>query len=326
MRQRILLIMETIEGRLASGSVELVSFARRLGECAALDPLIVIAGAGIGTVAGELASDTGLDVLLLDDPCYTLPNPHELTRALLPLLEEFQPLYCCLLHTMRGSQVAASLAACAARACITAVEALSLEGDVPVFHRALYNGKIEQRLLAGAAGAAITILPGAFSAERPGPADKPGLLLRRSATPGREYLPTGIDRAETTGPSLNDADVIIAAGRGVGAKENLQLVANTAKVFRNGTVGGSRIVCDLGWLPYACQVGATGKTVTPKLYMACGISGSQQHVVGMKNARLIVAVNSDPDAPIFRYAHIGIVDDMLRFLPVFLDLAEAGPA
>ena len=112
----------------------------------------------------------------------------------------------------------------------------------------------------------------------------------------------------------------MAVGRGIGDPENLEIVNALARRLPNAAVAASRPLCDLQWLPYSRQVGATGKTVTPRLYIACGISWAQQHVYGMKDSQWIVAVNTDPHAAIFSVAHIGVVEDLLTFLPL---LAEA---
>ena len=117
---------------------------------------------------------------------------------------------------------------------------------------------------------------------------------------------------------LEDADVIVSAGRGIGKRENLELIRETASIFLNPAIGASRPVCDNRWLPFNQQVGITGKTVMPKLYIACGISGSQQHIAGMKNSQCIVAINKDPNAAIFSVADYCVVEDILSFLPLLV--------
>src|SRR5437773_3340860 len=133
-----------------------------------------------------------------------------------------------------------------------------------------------------------------------------------------------VDQAheESEGPSIEDAPVIVAGGRGLGGPENFALVEELAKAL-GGAVGATRAVVDAGWYPYAAQVGQTGKTVAPKLYIACGISGAIQHKVGMQSSGVIVAINKDPNAPIFDYADLGVVGDVHNVVPKLTELVKA---
>jgi electron transfer flavoprotein alpha subunit len=132
-----------------------------------------------------------------------------------------------------------------------------------------------------------------------------------------------VDQAheESEGPSIEDAPVIVAGGRGLGGPENFGLVEELAKAL-GGAVGATRAVVDAGWYPYAAQVGQTGKTVSPKLYIACGISGAIQHKVGMQSSGVIVAINKDPNAPIFEFADLGVVGDVHAMLPQLTELVK----
>jgi electron transfer flavoprotein alpha subunit len=126
---------------------------------------------------------------------------------------------------------------------------------------------------------------------------------------------------ESEGPSIEDADVIVAGGRGLGSPENFALVEELAKAL-GGAVAATRAVVDAGWYPYASQVGQTGKTVSPRLYIACGISGAIQHKVGMQGSNVIVAINKDPNAPIFEYADLGVVADLHEIVPKLTELVR----
>jgi electron transfer flavoprotein alpha subunit len=221
---------------------------------------------------------------------------------------------------MRNCQIASSLSIDLNAACLTGIESIKIINDRPVFKRSLFNGKFEAEMTADKKQAILTIMPGAFSEssgkinnQKPGDCNVIKLKEQYSA-----FSPETITETGESDNSLEEADVILSAGMGIREEKNLDLLRDTSSIFSNAAIAGSRIVCDQGWLPYSRQVGETGKQVSPKLYMACGISGAYQHISGMKKSRWIVAVNTDPMAPIFKIADYGIVEDLTTFLPLLV--------
>jgi electron transfer flavoprotein alpha subunit len=315
----ILIIIDTIKNKPPASSPELISFAEKLAANDHLPVTIIIAGDNTREAA-EKASLYGLDVIGLEHDDFRYPNPDLLANQITSLIDEFHPAYICLQHTMRGCQTAALVSAAAGFRCITAVESFSLTDNSLSFRRSMYNGKINVDLRPDAVQSVVTVLPGAFPIPDMIPQRRsPGKIQMRKTTGKTSYTPTGIRESAEENVRLEESDVIISAGRGIGARENLELIRSVARLFPNSAVGASRTICDLKWLPFAHQVGVTGKTVSPKLYMACGISGAQQHIAGMKGSQIIVAVNKDPQAAIFSISDYIIVEDLTTFLPLLIE-------
>ncbi len=172
----------------------------------------------------------------------------------------------------------------------------------------------------------ITVLPGVyppFVSQTHSPGSVKKLEFFAPAPPlGSKTI--GFKEATHRDSRLGDAEVIVSAGRGVGKKDNISFIKDLAAIIPRSALGASRAVCDLGWLEYSQQIGITGQNVSPKLYIACGISGAVQHVSGMKGAQNIVAINIDPNAAIFHVAHYCIVEDLSTFIPTLLDEFKTG--
>jgi len=314
-----IIIGEVEEGKVLPVTYELVAFARELSP----GPIaIIILGRDMASAAGEIAQRTGLEVIAVEHAFLDRYSSELWKDVLTEILPRYYPHYIVAAHTSLGQDYAPGLAVRLAACSITSVQGIVWEDGAPVFSRAIFNGK----LLMDVRPEGITVLtvqPGAFRPEvsertAPGPVTRISIQLAPQA-----IVPQGrSSSAEEDALPLTEAPVIISAGRGIGKQEHLDLVYQLAGLFAKAAVGGSRPVCDLGWLPYRSQVGMTGKTVTPKLYIACGISGTPQHVAGMKNSQLIVAINKDPHAAIFRIADYGIVEDLMVFIPLLLEEYE----
>jgi len=181
------------------------------------------------------------------------------------------------------------------------------------FLRRVFNGKLDARLVSSAAITVATVQPGAcdaFTGSSGGSVSNVDADLS-----GQRTAFVQIKVAEASGVDLTKADIVVSGGRGVGAPEKFPEVIQPLADALGGAMGASRPVVDAGWLPHAHQVGSSGQVVTPKLYVACGISGAIQHLVGMKGSNFIVAINKDPDAPIFEVADVGVVADLFDVVP-----------
>ncbi|OHD65390.1 MAG: hypothetical protein A2176_15665 [Spirochaetes bacterium RBG_13_51_14] len=315
----IFVIIDTIMNKPQASGFELISFAEKLAEIRSMTAWIIIAGENIRDTAEEAAL-SGHDVIGLEHEALRFPNPDLLARETMRLMDEHRPRYVCFQHTMRGCQAAAHLSAVAGVSCITGVESFTVKENRPVFRKSLFNGKINIDLAPAGEQSAVTVLPGAYAAPDTSEISRsPGLVeIRKIDGKSSPCKPLGISESVEESVRLEESDVIVSAGRGIGARENLDLIRAVAKLFLNAGVGASRTICDQKWLSYAHQVGVTGKTVSPKLYMACGISGAQQHIAGMKGSQTIVAINKDPQAAIFSIADYIIVEDLTTFLPILI--------
>jgi electron transfer flavoprotein alpha subunit len=226
-------------------------------------------------------------------------------------------------HTSVGYDVAPRLAARHSWALATNVARAAWESNQVKAHRAAYGGRVHAELQLQGSPVLLTLQTGAFPAARDA---KPGGKVEAgeaqvSEADSRQKV-TGHVQPEATGVDIAQADVVVAIGRGLKEKENVKLAEELAKAL-GGVVAGSRPIVDAGWLPRDRQVGVSGKTVKAKLYVALGISGQVQHISGMKGCELIVAVNKDPNAPIFKVAHVGVTGDVFKVIPALMKELQA---
>lgn len=321
----VLVVLDTIEDQLCQQGLELLNFAVKLNKASESNIMLLLYGKDICSLADAIAEEHGFSVLICEDEGLFYPNPELVRQILRAVAREFNPGTICLLHNVRNCQTAATLAMDLGAAVITGVESMTTDGHGIAFTRSIFNGKLKQPIKSKGRNRIVTILPGAFgmTEHKNNKANGQGIVQRRNyPLADGSYRPIEIRRESPSGPGIEEADVIIAAGRGVGKRENLLLLENTASLFHNSAIAASRPLCDLKWLPFSSQVGITGKTVAPRLYMACGISGTNQHLTGMKGAHCIVAINNDPRAAIFSVADYIVIDDLNEFLPALIKAHE----
>lgn len=306
-------VAEQRKGCIAGETYEGVAFARTVGN--GRRPVILLPGKGVRDQALEISRKTGCDTIALSGDHLEHYNCLSYAHSLMGILQRDSTAWVCLPHTSMGYDLAPRLAVPLQAACITGVESAGPGGLI----RSVFGGRFLEEIVPRSPRVVVTVLPGAFRPceENSGPAGSvtvvevgyrefPSQVLGTSESPHRDT-------------SLRDAEVIVSAGRGMGKKENIPLLQRLAAVFPRSAIGASRSACDLGWFEHKHQIGTTGQTVSPRLYMACGISGAFQHVSGMRGSQTIVAINTDPHAAIFRVAHYGIVEDLTSFLPLLIE-------
>jgi electron transfer flavoprotein alpha subunit len=315
----IVIVAEHADGQIRPVTYELVAFAKKLQRATGSTPIRVILLADDPKgLAQELANNTGLDVTALQLTGMPYYNGEVYTHALTKHLASLHPSFICIAQTSQGSDYAPALAVKLDAACICGVGEITEHKGHICFARALYSGKIIARLKPMSETAILTVQPGIFKADANTGSASGSVTIFETPAKNRQSRSLGIKQADTDTAGIGDARVIVAAGNGIGEKENLELIHQLAALFAKSAVAGSRIVCDMGWLGYQRQVGVTGTTVSPPLYIACGISGAVQHVMGMQGSEFIVAINKDPSAAIFQMADICIVEDLTAFIPAFI--------
>ena len=319
----ILVIAEKGAGKLNRASWEVIAAAQQLvAENASLGPVsVAIAGHDLASVAGELAAADVSSVITADADARGTYQPDAFIQAVRQIVEQASPQYVFFAHTYQTRDYVPSLAAAMDRALITDVIGVKQVNGAPAFARPMFQGKLTADVAPeGPAPHFITIQIGAFRADQ----------ARRGATaapiaPATVTLEASAIRQQPEAPfqeakaavDLSQAERIVAVGRGIKTAENIPIAEKLAKAF-GAELAASRPICDNGWLPMERQIGSSGQTVAPKLYVALGISGAIQHLVGMKGARTIVAINKDAEAPIFEIADYGIQGDIFEVAPALV--------
>jgi electron transfer flavoprotein alpha subunit len=315
---KALVLAEHEGGAVREITFELLGLARSLAGQAGWDASQIKAlllGHDIDALAAAVAGRGAAEVIYADGEALKDFTSEAYARLLESVIGEEGPEIVLIGHTPNGWDTAPLVAAGLGIPVATECSGISLENGRPLFTRKAFNGKFLQVLDLGDARPLLaTVQKGAAGAAAAGGR---GTVRKFPAPLGAGDLRSRfveIKKAEAGGVDLSQAAVIVAGGRGVGAMEKFEVVRALAEAL-GGQVGASRPVTDMGWLPHEHQVGSSGVTVNPKLYVACGISGAIQHIVGMKGSGYIVAINKDPDAPIFGVADVGVVGDLFEIVP-----------
>ncbi|WP_319524615.1 electron transfer flavoprotein subunit alpha/FixB family protein [uncultured Desulfosarcina sp.] len=316
----LLIVGETIDGQLSAGTKSLGQQALDLAGRLNCRAVAVLLGDRIGEAADQWSRTTGLPVIALENGQCRYPNPHLAASGLESLIKAHAPSAICFPHAMRACQAAATLARRLDAPCITAVESIEKNAETIVLKRSIHGGRLCATLAAERLPVVLTVMPGLFSGSTAAhPAASPSVEIRTLKSRDDRYIPRSMELSVHADQALEKARVVVAGGRGLGEAEAVGALEGVTEIFKNAAVGGSRGACDLGWLPHSRQIGETGRTVSPALYLACGISGAPQHLAGMRDSQTIVAINTDKTAAILRQAHYAVIEDLRTFLPLLVE-------
>ena len=322
----ILVIAEQRDGKLNRASWEAIAAAQAFaglsaGASATADPVkVAILGASIGAPASELAAAAVAEVLVAENAAFASYTPDGYTMGISALVDQTKPTFVLMPHTYQTRDCAPAIAARMRKALITDVTGISGAGANATFTRPMFQGKLAAPVKPlGDPPFFVTVQIGAFRADavqKGGSAQVTPVAVPIDASAIRQKPEPPFQEAKQA-VDLGQAERIVAVGRGIKSQENIAVAEKLAKAM-GAELAASRPICDNGWLPMERQIGSSGQTVAPKLYVALGISGAIQHLVGMKGARTIVAINKDADAPIFEVADYGIVGDLFEVVPALI--------
>jgi electron transfer flavoprotein alpha subunit len=321
MATTILTFAELRDGKPRRASLEVVSEARRLAGALGASVAAVVVGPGSEAAAGELAS-YGTDVVrVFDDPALATYATEAYARALAQAIGDTKPSVVLVPFTAMGKDFAPRVAAKVGAGLASDCAALEAKGGRLVARRPVYAGKAYATVEWAGEPQMATLRPNVFPLGKPDPSRRAEVVKATVDASARARV-TGVQAMAQGKVQLTEAQVIVSGGRGLKGPEHFHLVERLAEAL-GAAVGASRAVVDAGWVDHQMQVGQTGKTVSPSLYVACGISGAIQHLAGMSSSKTIVAINKDPDAPIFKVADYGILGDVFEVLPKLTEAAKA---
>jgi electron transfer flavoprotein alpha subunit len=315
----ILVFAEQREKTIRKAAIQAVSKGRTLAEALGRKVTVLLVGEGLSSLVDEIKKYGPHEIYLADSPELALYQTETYARVLGETIKKINPSLVLMAHSVMAKDLAPRVAQRVGAGLLTDCVDIRLNDEDISFVRPIYAGKALARMKITTPVQFVTLRANVFPAE-----------VASHETEIRELdVATEVPRARTLeldippdqGPELTEADIIVSGGRGLGDEEGFALVEKLAKLF-SAAVGASRSAVDAGWKSHQHQVGQTGKVVSPKLYLALGISGAIQHIAGMGTSKCIVAVNKDPEANIFKIADYGIVGDLYEVVPIIIDHIE----
>lgn len=323
MPNEVIVLAEHREGEISRSTWEAVAAAQRLASDLGASCVGVVAGGeNVASLASELAKASLAEIVALESPLLTEYTPDGYCYAIARLLAGRSTSYVVMAHTYQVRDFAPQLSAALGVPFLSDCLGYRREGAGLVFTRQVFQGRFEAEVQpVGNPPFLVSFQAGSFRADSTSRSDPPAPVTRQTieipasaikTKPGERF------REARQAVDLTQAETIVAAGRGIKSPENLDLARKLAEAL-GGELGASRPICDNGWLPMDRQIGSSGQTVAPKLYVALGISGAIQHQVGMKGSRTVVAINKDRDAPIFEVATYGVAGDLFEVVPPLIE-------
>jgi electron transfer flavoprotein alpha subunit len=315
MGNNVLVIAEQRDGVLKKVTSEMLGVGAQLVAAQGGSVEAVLLGSGLDGLPDTLAQYGAAKVYLADDPALATYSSEGYTNTLAAFIGQAEPAIVLAGATAMGKDLAPRLAARLGVGLASDCTALQIEGGRLLVTRPIFAGKALAKTKLNGDPQMATLRPNVLPAPEPDASKTATVEAVPAATGKVRARVVDLIGAGEGEIDVAEADIIVSGGRGVGGPEGFAPVVSLAKTLR-AAVGASRAAVDAGWIEHAHQVGQTGKTVTPNLYIACGISGAIQHLAGMKTSKVIVAVNKDPEAPIFKVANYGIVGDLFTILPL----------
>jgi electron transfer flavoprotein alpha subunit len=319
MGKKVLVLGEAREGQLRNVSFEAIAAGKKIAGDG--ETIGVLIGESVGKHAEELIQYGADRVIIVEDAQLAQYTSDGYSQAFMAVLDQEKPDGIVFGHTALGKDLSPKIAAKLSVGLVSDATSIEEEGDEVIFTRPIYSGKAFEKLTVkeGIVFATIrpnNIVPLQKDKARSGEVSRVAVPITNLRTIIKEVV-----RKASKGVDLSEAKVVIAGGRGVKSEEGFELLNELAEVL-GGAVGASRGACDADYCDYSLQIGQTGKVVTPDLYIAAGISGAIQHLAGMSNSKVIVAINKDPEANIFKVADYGIVGDLFEVLPMLTEEFE----
>ena len=322
MANTVLVIVEQREGKLNRVSFETLTGAQAIARETGWTLEAAVAGSGVAEIAIEVAGKKLAKVYDVESPELAAYTPDAFVAALKPFIADKKPTLVLMPHTYQVRDFAPKLATALGRALVSDCTGYKKEGDKLLFVRQMFQGKFAADVaFAGEPPYFATFQTGAFRGDQVEAGASPAAVETVQADVPASALrnkPGEVFKEAKQAVDLTKAEIIVSVGRGIKEEKNIALARQLAEAL-GGEIAASRPICDAGWLPMDRQIGSSGQTVAPKLYVALGISGAIQHIVGMKGSRTIVAVNKDSEAPIFEVADIGIVGNLFEVIPPLVE-------